>query len=227
MKQTDIRGVMDFLRRLKANNNREWFAAHKEEWLEARKSVERLTSELIARVSAFDPEARFLQPSDCTYRIYRDTRFSPDKTPYKTHAGIYICPPYGKNSQRGGYYLHLEPGECFVAVGAWCPPKEALQSIRNEIAADPEEYLGIIKNPRFTRFYDSVGEDLLKTAPKGFDKDWEYIALVRPRSYTAMSRLEASDLGPGVLVERVAERMEAGYEFVRFLNYAIDASKNL
>lgn len=219
-----MKEILSFLKTLARNNNREWFNDHKGEYNEVKKKVEDLTARLIAGVSAFDPDARRLSPADCLYRIYRDTRFSPDKTPYKTHIGIYICPPFGKKSLRCGYYLHIEPGNCLVAGGAWCPDAVSLKRIRTDIYENVEEYLGIIGNPEFKSFYHEVGEDLLKTAPKDFPKDWEHIALLRPRSYTVGTPLTDVQVCGTDMERLVLERMRVVRPFNDFLNYAITAS---
>ena len=102
-----MKEILNFLKELKRNNNREWFVANKETYLSVKRKADILTYALIAKISEFDPEAARLRVEDCTYRIYRDTRFSPDKTPYKTHIGIYINPPKGKTVS----YTHLRAHE--------------------------------------------------------------------------------------------------------------------
>ena len=217
-----MKEIFAFLKELKKNNNREWFAANKERYLAVKDKVEILTARLIAELAKIDPDAARLTPRDCTYRIYRDTRFSPDKTPYKTHIGIFINPPGGKKSPRCGYYLHLEPGHSLVAGGAWCPEPRLLKEIRQAIYDNADEYLEVINDPAFAAAFTSVGEDPLKTAPKGFPKDWEHIALLKPRSFTAYSPIpDAVVKGPNLIGEAV-KRMKLVKPFNDFLNYTID-----
>ena len=109
-----MKEVYKFLKDLSRNNNREWFLANKQRYLDVKARVDELASLLIGLVSEFDPRASRLSASDCTYRIYRDTRFSNDKTPYKTHFGIFINPPLGKKGETLGYYFHLEPEASLV-----------------------------------------------------------------------------------------------------------------
>lgn len=175
--------ILDFLKDLAANNNREWFNANKSRYLEVKAEVEALTASLIAVISEFEPQAAYLSPEDCLYRIYRDTRFSSDKTPYKTHIGIYINPRGGKKSEFCGYYIHLEPGACLVGGGAWFPEAPLLKVYRKEIYDNAEEYLGIIGNPGFAKHYRPYWQEPLKTAPKGFPKDWPHIDILKPRSF--------------------------------------------
>lgn len=213
---------MNFLAELAQNNNREWFAANKERYLRVKEYAELLTQELLNRIAKFDPDAAYLTPADCTYRIYRDTRFSPDKTPYKTHIGIFINPPYGKKSMRMGYYLHLEPGGSFVAGGTVCLPSKTVTAIRQSIADNIEEYVSIINNPEFHKIYPNVGANPVKTAPKGFDRNWEYIELVKPRDFVVDHKLTLRDLFSASLADKVADLFRIAKPFNDFINYTID-----
>ena len=136
---------------------------------------------MILNISQFDPMGN-LTAKDCTYRIYRDTRFSADKTPFKTHIGVYVCRG-GKNSELAGYYIHFEPGNCMVAGGVWCPQKENLEYIRRFIYNDPQSYLSILNHKDFKGNFQLM-DDKLKTAPKGYPKDFEHIDLIRYKSFS-------------------------------------------
>lgn len=217
-----MKEILKFLKSLAGNNNREWFLAHKDEYLKVKTQIDELTALLIAGVASFEPEAARLSPSDCTYRIYRDTRFSHDKTPYKTHIGIFICPPYGKRVNRMGYYLHIEPGNSLVAVGTVCLPSKAVSAIRMSIYDNVEEYIDIIHSPEFKEAYPEVGENPLKTAPKGVPKDWEYVELVRLRDFVASHVLKDSELSRADLVEKVTRLFRIGKPFNDFVNFALD-----
>lgn len=222
-----MKRILNFLKKLAKNNNREWFNEHKEEYLEVKRKVEQLASELLAYMSSFDSDAAMLTPADCTYRIYRDTRFSQDKTPYKTHIGIFINPPYGKKSNRMGYYLHIQPDESFVAVGTVCLPSKTVSAIRRSIFDNVEEYLEIINSPEFKRDYPEIGENLVKTVPKGYSKDWPYIDLIRPRDYCASHALRNVDLQRDDLVGKVGELFKVAKPFNDFINYTIDECEGL
>ena len=221
-----MKSIISFLRSLRAHNDREWFNAHKERYMKVKAEVEALTEKLIAGIAEFDPDASRLKPSDCLYRIYRDTRFSADKTPYKTHIGIYINPPYGKKNPRCGYYLHIEPDNTMVAGGCWCPEGEMLKAIRQDIYDNVEEYLEIIESPDFTRYYTQMGDNLLKTAPKGFPKDWPHIDLLKPRDFTAYSPMTADDLASPNLLADILTRMRAVKPLNDFFNFTIDNLHN-
>lgn len=222
-----MKEIYDFLKELKRNNNREWFNANKDRYLAVKRMVEEFASHLIAELSAIDPDAARLTPADCTYRIYRDTRFSNDKTPYKTHIGIYICPKGNKKSYRAGYYIHLEPGFSFIGGGCWCPPAPLLKEIRKSIYDNVEEYLEIINSEEFRTHYKEVGSNLLKTAPKGFPKDWEYIDLLKPRDYTVMSSVPDSFYQKKDAVKKIGEYMQVLKPYNDFINFLIDEDPSL
>lgn len=222
-----MKKILDFLTDLSANNNREWFNANKDRYLEAKQETEAFAARLIAGISGFEPGASNLTPSDCMYRIYRDTRFSADKTPYKNHIGIYVNPNGGKKSQLAGYYIHLEPGNIFAAGGIWCPPAPVLKALRRSIYENIEEYLEIIGNSEFHNYYPVIGEDLLKTAPKGFDKDWEHISLLKPRDYTAMSAIMKPDISTDECLTETLTRFRILKPFNDFLSYTFEEHPEL
>lgn len=218
-----MKEILNFLKDLRLNNNREWFTENKPRYLAVKSKVDELTSQFIARISEFDKGAAHLSVSDCTYRIYRDTRFRADKTPYKTHIGIYINPPAGKKSPRGGYYLHIEPGNCIIGGGVWCPEPKVLKAIRQDIFDNVDEYLEILNAPAYQKFYrGEAGEDLLKTAPKGFPKDWEYIDLIKPRHFTAECKLTDKEIQSKNMIDNVTEGFKAMKPLLDFLNYTVD-----
>lgn len=222
-----MKQILDFISDLRANNNRPWFADNKERYQDVRRQTELLADALIAGLTVIEPRAASLTPSACLYRIYRDTRFSSDKTPFKNHIGIYMNPYGGKKSQFGGYYLHLEPGNCLVAGGVWCPTVPVLKAVRRSIYDNTEEYLDIIGSPEFSKTFPVVGEDLLKTAPKGFPADWEHIALLRPRSYTATSIPLDEKMSAPHLADTALKYFRILKPFNDFLNYTFEENPGL
>ena len=132
MIKMNIPVIFQFLKDLSANNNREWFNEHKAEYETARAEFDNFLATVIARISLFDETIRGIQPKDCTYRIYRDTRFSADKTPYKIHFGGYINAK-GKKSDHCGYYVHLQPDGSMLAGGSLCLPSNILKAVRQSI----------------------------------------------------------------------------------------------
>ena len=119
--------IISFLKDVAANNNRPWFQLHKDEYLACKADFEQDVARAITHLAAFDDEVAHLQVKDCVYRFYRDTRFSEDKSPYKRHFGAYICAK-GKKALRGGYYMHVEPGNCMLATGSYWLPTNILTS---------------------------------------------------------------------------------------------------
>ena len=146
--------ILKFLRQVMANNNREWFLEHKKEYTAVRAEFERGVQQAIERIITFDPEIVHVQVKDCTYRFNRDTRFSLDKSPYKNHLGAYINAK-GKKALRGGYYLHLEPDHCLLAVGNYWLPTNILTSCRNEMMAFTDRWLKCVENEDFQKYFGS------------------------------------------------------------------------
>lgn len=217
-----MQDILEFLKQLAANNNREWFNAHKNEYLKVKEQVELLTSQLINIVAQIEPEAAYLTPADCLYRIYRDTRFSSDKTPYKNHIGIYINPRGGKKSEFCGYYIHIQPGECIVGGGAWFPEAPLLKEYRSEIYNNIDEYLEIIINPEFSKYYQPYWQEPLKTAPKGFPKDWEYIDLLKPKSFVMASQLSDKEFVSKDMMKKFGKLFRLLKPFNDFFNFTLE-----
>ena len=170
----DIPVIFRYLKDLAANNNRDWFNAHRDAYESARSEFENLLTAVIARISTFDETIRGIEAKDCTYRIYRDTRFSQDKTPYKIHMGGYINAK-GKKSDHCGYYIHLQPGNCLLAGGSYCPPPALLKALRQAVYDNIDEFRAIVEDPAFSHYFPVFDETFLKSAQKGFPKDFPYL----------------------------------------------------
>ncbi|MDE6562192.1 MAG: DUF2461 domain-containing protein [Muribaculaceae bacterium] len=222
-----MKEILEFLRQLAANNDRDWFNAHKDEYLKVKASVEEFTQKLIDAVTKLEPEAAMLTPADCLYRIYRDTRFSADKTPYKNHIGIYINPRGGKKSEFCGYYVHLQPGECSVSGGAWFPEAPLLKEYRSEIYSNIDEYLEIIQNPEFAKHYEPYWQEPLKTAPKGFPKDWEHIDLLKPKSFVYSSSLTDRAFESKNIVRKLSDLFRILKPYNDFFNFTLEEHPEL
>ena len=168
--------TLDFLAALKSNNNRDWFAEHKTEFQKEQKKAKVFYNALMLKLKEHD-EIESVK----IFRIYRDVRFSPDKTPYKPHfAGNFVR---STNKLRGGYYLRIRPGESFLAGGFWEPNKEDLFRIRKEFEMDATEIREIINNKNFIKHFEKLEGESLKTAPRGFDKEHTDIDLIRMKQF--------------------------------------------
>lgn len=219
-----MKSVLNFLKELSANNNREWLQAHDKEFKAVKAKRDELAQQFIDLIATVEPEAGMMTPGQCTYRFMRDTRFSPDKSPYKTHIGVFVCPPYGKKSLMSGYYLHIEPGNNLLCGGNYCLPSKVLGAIRNDIRDNIEEYVEIVESPEFKQYFEKVGEEWLKTAPKGFDRNWEYIDYVRPKDFGVELRLSDRDVTAAGFIESLRPAVEQIHRLNRFVNFAITES---
>jgi uncharacterized protein (TIGR02453 family) len=222
-----IDDVLQFLSELTINNNREWFAENKGRYDRLRLEFEQLGRDLILEISKFDDEIKHVEVKDCVFRIYRDTRFSHDKTPYKTHMGIFIATAGGRKSQRGGYYLHLDPAGSFVAAGVWCPDANLLKALRQSVYDNIEEMNEIRFNPDFAKYFSSFYEDdKLKTVPRGFPKDFADAELLKLKHYMVNYKLDEAILGSDDFVARVGAILRCAYPLNQFLNYTVDEVAN-
>ncbi len=213
--------IFNFLNDISLNNNREWFNQNRDKYEEARTEFDKLISAVISRISIFDETIQGIQPKDCTYRIYRDTRFSPDKTPYKTHMGGYIN-ARGKKSEHCGYYVHIEPGNCLLAGGSICPPPKLLKALRQAVYDNIDEYLSIVEDPEFKKYYPVIGDEFLKTAPKGFPKDFPYIDYLKCKTYTCTYKVADDFFTSPTFLDQTEDAFRQMKRFADFVNYTID-----
>lgn len=213
--------VLNFLSTLRENNNKEWFDQNREWYQACRKKMVFLTGMIIHEVGKFDDEIGIQDPNECIFRIYRDVRFSHDKTPYKTHIGAYVAKG-GRKSIHAGYYLHIEPGGSFIAGGLWSPAGEVVKAVRTEIFDHPEEFKQIIQAPSFRKIYKQLVDDKLKTAPKSFPKDFPDLDLLKYKSYVFDAPLSDTEVTDDHFVEKIITFMKELYPVNRFLNSALD-----
>ncbi len=169
MATTIKKGTIDFLKEVKKNNNRDWFNANKEKFIAANENFILFIQGLIEEVTKFDKSVAGLDAKNSVFRIYRDTRFSKDKTPYKTHFGATLMGK-GKGCGIAGYYFHLEPGHSFLAGGVHMTEPQNFKAIREEISSNGKKFLKIINDKDFTNNFKIEGEKLTKI-PQGFDKE--------------------------------------------------------
>lgn len=170
------KSTLNFLKKLNQNNNRKWFEEHKPEFKAEEAKIKKFINQLMLKLQAHD-EITDLK----VFRIYRDVRFSHDKTPYKTYLSCGFR--RAKPNLRGGYYLHIEPGNTFLACGFWAPEKNDINRIRKEFEVDASDMREIIGHPDFKLHFGQLNGDELKTAPRGFDKTHPNIDLIRKKQW--------------------------------------------
>lgn len=176
--------ILKFLRDIKKNNDREWFEKNKPRYLEAKLEFEAFVAALLKEMVKFDEGLAGLNPKKLAFRIYRDVRFSKDKSPYKTNMGSGFS-PNGKLVQEPGYYVHIQPGDkSFVAGGIYMPDPANLAKVRQEIDYNADKLKKIMNNAAFKKAFDGFDDfDKLKTVPKGYAKDHPQIDLLKHKSF--------------------------------------------
>lgn len=213
-----------FLEDLKRNNQREWFQVNKQRYEEqVRDPAQRF-------ISDFGPELRkisrhFLADprpvGGSMFRIYRDTRFAKDKSPYKTHVGIQFRHRQGKDVHAPGFYLHLDPDGCFAGAGIWHPDGQALSAIRTAIDAEPTTWKRITGSKRFSDTLELAGGSL-KRAPQGYDPGHRLIEDLKRKDFIAVANFDQeSAMGPDFL-KRYLAICRTGSPLVKFLCEAVD-----
>ena len=225
--ETIMKEILAFLRDLEQNNHREWFNANKERYLKVRKRWDMCCEALIDEIGAYDADIAKLSLSDCTYRIYRDTRFSKDKTPYKTHFGVFLAKG-GKKSMHAGYYFHLGTGRAsdypyayMLAAGNYCYDSRAVNILREDISEGWEEFSQQILGGVDDGFVADM-DGALKRVPKGYSSDAPYADWMRMRSYCLVATLSDQDILRSDLAKRIAVRMKSTKPFIDYINRAVD-----
>ena len=225
--------ILTYLRDIRQHNNREWFHAHKDEYDEVRRDFNQFVADAIVALSTIDPEVAHLEVKDCVYRFNRDTRFSPDKSPYKTHLGAYICAK-GKKALRGGYYLHVESDNCLIAVGSYWLPTNILTACRNEIMGNIDEWLAAVENKQFTKLFGRAGSgeweksdkgfglENLKTCPAGFPRDYKHLQYLRMKDYCCWHRVDEDFFAKPNAMKQILSICQTAKPMMDFINNVID-----
>ena len=215
--------ALNFLKLLRENNNKEWFDLHRSEWKEIQASLNIFTEQLIEGISSFDTSIKGLTIRDCTYRINRDTRFGNNKTPYKTHIGIFIAPK-GKKSGYAGYYFHIEPaggdfiGFSSIAAGLYMPEPVILRSVRDEILDNGTELQKSIENSDgFT-----INNDYkLKRTPRGYPTCSEFDELLKLKFFIIEKPINDSFILSDNLLDRLLNEFKKTTPFLNIINRAV------
>lgn len=215
----DLKKVIGFLRQLNKNNNKVWFDLHRKEYELLRKQWIELAQMLIDAVGKFDPSVTSVEPKDCIFKINRDVRFSKDKSPYKTNFGIAINKG-GKKAPFCGYYLHIEPSNCFIAGGAYMPEAAMLAAIRQEIDYNTDAFKKIISDKTFKKLFGSLSGEKLARPPKGYDASNPAIEYLKYKSFLAEMKLDEKSIGSETMGKTIIQGFRAMQPLVAFLQEA-------
>ncbi|GJM31160.1 MAG: TIGR02453 family protein [Saprospiraceae bacterium] len=213
------KATLQFLKDLSNNNDRDWFQANKETYEAAQKNMKAFVKAVEDALSQTD----HLEGSKL-FRIYRDVRFSKDKSPYKNNFGMGFT--RATNRLRGGYYLHIEPGASFVGGGFWRPNSSDLKRIRDEFVADDKPIRKIIADPTFQKYFGSLHGDELKTAPRGYDKDSPVLDLIRKKSFTIHKNFTDKEVTSDNFLLEVKATFEAMRPYFDYMSMVLTTDMN-
>lgn len=214
---------LDFLSQLKENNNKPWFDAHKPEYLKELNQIETFAGALLQELSKTDL-IETASGKKSVYRIYRDIRFSKDKTPFKTFWGGSFT--RATNERRGGYYFHIEKGNTFVGGGFWGPNAADLKRIRSEFGHDSEPFRTILNSKSFVSTFGTLQGEQLKTAPKGFDTTHEAIDLLRYKQFLVLKRFTDDEVLSPQFLEQALETLKNMRPFLDYMSEVLTTDTN-
>lgn len=220
----NLNTILPFLSDLAQNNNRSWFQENRERYDIARQAFIDLTATLINEIGQFDPQVRYLEPKECLFRIYRDTRFSPDKAPYKRHFGSYIAMNGGHRSLYSGYYIHLEPGNCLLSGGIWCADNQGIKHFRSYIDTEYDSLFEIMTQPEFKQYF---GDQLhcfesLKRQPMGYPADHPAIEFLKMKQWLTRHPFDDSLLTSPDLIPHLVDAAKAMMPFSHWCNKSFE-----
>lgn len=213
--------TISFITKLGKNNNKNWFDEHRKEYEAAKKDFEQFVTLLHAELSKTEPGMSEQKAKDAIFRIFRDVRFSKDKTPYKDHFGAYFSRA-GRKAPDAGYYIHIQPGKSFVAGGLWMPEPPLLKATRQEIDYNLKEFTGILNKPAFKKQYKKLEGEKLKTLPQGYSADNPAIEYLKMKSFIVKAPLADKDITSKAFVQKAVKMFAVMKPLVDFLNRGLD-----
>jgi len=218
-----MKKTLTFLKKLKKNNNRDWFLKNKPEYEEAKKEFEKIIEDTLARSTKFDKKLTGLEAKKTLFRINRDVRFSKDKSPYKTNFGAFINSG-GKDSPLPGYYIHIEPGKAFIAGGCWMPMPDKLAAIRQEIDYHFTDFKKILSQKEFKKYFAGKlsDEEKLVNPPKGYDKENLAVEFLKYKHFVVLHKVDDKKLLSPKFPQYAADVFKAMYPFNLFLKKAVE-----
>ncbi|MFM2369044.1 MAG: hypothetical protein RL619_1344 [Bacteroidota bacterium] len=215
--------TLQFLDDLKANNNRDWFLENKKRYEGVKKEYQQLVSDLLDVMKPMDSSLEMLEVKNCTFRINRDIRFSKDKTPYKSHLGVWLSSG-AKGLNRSGYYIHLEKGASFIAGGLYCPEAEDLKKMRKEIAYFHEDLEAILEDKNFKKEFkdfDRNEKNILKNPPRGYEKEHPAIEFLKLKSFESSQKIDISEVTKKDFVATMSKKLITLKPLNDFINRAL------
>jgi len=214
--------TFQFLSALKKNNNKEWFDENRTVYSKQKNEFETFISIVITEIAKFDKESALTTAKASIFRINRDIRFSNDKQPYKPNFGAFVAKG-GRNGLRAGYYIHVEPGACFLAGGIYMPPAPVLKVIRNEVYSNVDEFREIVTTPDFiNHFGTELSGEKLRSAPRGFPKDFPEIDYLKYKHYTVLKNVPDAVYQKPQFIGEVIDVFSTMAPFNLFLNRALE-----
>ena len=213
--------ILSFLSKLEKNNNKEWFDKNRKEYEATKKEFEAIVDELHTGLSKIEPGVADHKAKDAIFRIFRDVRFSKDKTPYKAHYSA-VFSRGGKKAPDAGFYIHIQPGQSFLAGGMWIPEGPVLKKMRQEIDYNFKEFKSIISNAKFKKYFKEIEGEKLKTLPQGYTADNPAIEYLKMKSIVITTKLSDKDLASKNAVSKVLEIFAVMKPLVDFLNRSLD-----
>jgi uncharacterized protein (TIGR02453 family) len=216
-----MRPYLDFLTALAQNNHKDWMDSNKKWYLETKERFLEDVAVLLKEMTELEPELAAFKPKDCVFRQNRDVRFSANKDPYKTNFGAYFSPG-GKKSPGPGYYLQIQPGNSFLAGGIWMPEADTLKKIRKEIDYSGAELQQIENDPDFKKLFSQIEGEKLKTSPRDYDADHQFIEYLKLKSFTVSHQISDKAVESGAFITFALDGFQRMKPFNDFLRQAIE-----
>lgn len=220
-----MRPYLDFLTALAQNNHKDWMDSNKKWYLETKERFLEDVAVLLKEMTELEPELAAFKPKDCVFRQNRDVRFSANKDPYKTNFGAYFSPG-GKKSPGPGYYLQIQPGNSFLAGGIWMPEADTLKKIRKEIDYSGAELQRIENDPDFKKLFSQIEGEKLKTSPRDYDADHQFIEYLKLKSFTVSHQISDKAVESGAFITFALDGFQRMKPFNDFLRQAIEEVEN-
>lgn len=217
----DFKKINEFLIDLKFNNTRQWYKDNEARYKAAKQEYSDFIDQLIVELKKFDKSINVDSAKECMFRIHRDVRFSKNKEPYKTNFGAFIAHG-GRKSDFAGYYVHMEPDQSFVGGGIYMPQGPILAAIRAEIYENTPKFKEIINEKDFKKHFNEIIGEKLKTAPKGFPKDFQDMDLIRHKHYAIAHQVDESFWKSKDVLKKTVDIYKTQYKFNSFLNRVVE-----